>query len=701
MGDPIKFPKVAMSRPQPRAYEFGPFRLDVAKRLLLRDGEPMALTQRLFETLLTLVENGGRVMTKDELMSKLWPDTTVEEANLTVNISALRKVLGETASEHRYIATIPGRGYQFVAAVRRADQEDEADETRTVPIAEKPASAEIDIQQREESPNSQSISHAVEAQISSEPLPAPALIIAPASNIGGVGGRLKPNVKIITVLALLLAIACAFLLAQLESRSRKPDTTRRPKSVAVLPFKIMGNNNSDEYRGAGMADALITRLGALKQVNVRPTSAVLKYAGMNQDPLAAGRELNVEAVLEGSIRESDDKVRITAQLVSVETGLPIWSDKFDENVANVFAIEDRVSAKVADAIAINLTGEEKQRLAKRYTESFEAYQEYLKGRFYANRRTPETVKQAIRHFERAIETDSSFALAYSAIADSYILLGLRAFSVLAPHDAMPKARAAALRALEIDESLAEAHNSLAQVKMRYEWDWDGAEREFKRAIELNPGYAFAHQIHADLLFITERSDEALAEVRLAQQIDPSLLTVSGSHALYLHYLGQQDEALAQCAKALEKDPNLYTTRLVSALAYEQKGMHEEAIAEAQKALSIMPGKSGEAIIGYIYARQGRTAEALKVIERFKQSAKLSYVDPIYIGGIYSGLQDREQTLLWLEKAYAERSPALIYLKHDPRYLWLRSNTEFQDLLRRIGLKPARALIRAAARSASA
>jgi DNA-binding winged helix-turn-helix (wHTH) protein/TolB-like protein/Tfp pilus assembly protein PilF len=694
MSDPTRFSDSAVSRHSARSYEFDPFRLDVAKRLLLREGQPVALTQRLFETLLALVENSGRVISKDELMSRLWPETAVEEANLTVNISALRKVLGETAGEHRFIATIPGRGYQFVATVRREDEESSA------LILEKLTSAEIIIEEREEDPYSQSALREGEMRISPRPIASPVSTGAPALDVGRGFGGLRLSVKIAAGCAVAFAIACAFWFAYFESRTRKTSGAG-PISVAVLPFKMLGNNNSDEYRGAGMADALITRLGALKQVNVRPTSAVLKYAGVNQDSLAAGRELNVEAVLEGSIRESGDMVRITAQLVSVETGLPIWTDKFDESPANVFAAEDRVSAKVADAIAINLTGEEKLRLAKRYTENFEAYQEYLKGRFYANRRTPETIKTGIQHFERAIEIDQGFALAYAAIADSYALLGLRAYSVLAPHDAMPKAKTAALRALEIDDGLAEAHNSLAQVKMRYEWDWPGAEREFKRAIELNPGYAFAHQIYADLLFVTGRSDEALAEVRLAQKIDPSALTISASHALYLYFLEQPDEALAQCEKALEKDPNLYTTRLVSALAYEQKGMHDQAITEARKAVSMMPGKSGEAIIGYIYARQGKTGEALKVIERFKQSAKHDYVDPIYVGVVYSGLQDAQQSLLWLEKAYGERSPALIYLKYDPRYIWLRSNPGFQDLLRRVGLAPARAALFAMPQSARA
>lgn len=676
MSDSTKLPNIAANELSPLSYEFGPFRLDVAKRLLLREGQTVALTQRLFETLLALVENSGRVIAKDELMSKLWPDTVVEEANLTVNISTLRKVLGETAGEHRYIATIPGRGYQFVARVRRAGEE------RTRLILEKLTSAEIIIEEREDDRGTEPILSAGEMRISASAVAS----ITESGSIAQPSRRISPGLKIAAACAVGLLLVCAFLYFRLARGNRITGTGAMPRSIAVLPFKMLDGGTPGEYRGVGMADALITKLGGLKQINVRPTSSVLKYTGLDQDPAVAGRELNVEAVLEGSIRVSGNTVRITAQLVSVETGLPIWTDKFDESLANVFAIEDRVSAKVADAIAINLTGEEKQRLAKRYTESFEAYQEYLKGRFYASRRTPETVKTGIEHFNRAIEIDSNFALAYVAIADSYALLGLRAYSVLSPHDAMPRARSAALRALEIDDTLAEAHNSLAQVRMRYEWDWGGAEREAKRALELNPGYAFAHQIYAEILFITGRSAEALAEIKLAQKIDPSALSFSASHALYLYYLGHTDEALAQCSKALEKDPNLYTTRLVSALAYEQKGMQEEAIAEARKAISMMSGKSGETIIGYIYAKQGRRDEALKVIEQFKQSAKQNYVDPIYVAVIYSGLQDSEQSLVWLEKAYGERSPALIYLKYDPRYNWIRANPRFQALLLRVGFQ---------------
>jgi DNA-binding winged helix-turn-helix (wHTH) protein/TolB-like protein/tetratricopeptide (TPR) repeat protein len=666
------------NKPGRPVYEFGPFRLDVAKRLVLRDSQPVALTQRVFETLLVLVENGGRVVSKDELMEKLWPDTVVEEANLTVNISSLRKALGETAGQHRYIATVPGRGYQFVAAVERVDEE------RIGLMIEKHTSAEIIIEEREDNEPSDSINPEREIQALPSTTSAIAPVAAPVSTGALASRHNRSRLHVITICALAVAVACLGVLAWQLSKGNKTAPGRAPGSIAVLPFKLLDSNNSDEYRGVGMADALITRLGGLKQVNVRPTSAVLKYNHLEQDPVAAGRELSVEAVLEGSIRESGDMVRVTVQLVSVETGAPIWTDKFDESVANVFAVEDRVSTKVADALTLTLTGEEKERLAKRYTGSFEAYQEYLKGRFYANRRTPETVKTALQHFNRAIEMDPDFALAHVAIADSYVLLGLRAYSVLSPHDAMPKARSAALKALEIDDGFAEAHSSLAQVKMRYEWDWPGAEREFKRAIDLNPGYAVAHQVYAELLFITGRSDQALVEIKLAQKIDPSALGTSATLGLHLCCLGQYDEAIAQSIKALDRDPNLYTTRLVLSLAYEQKGMYEEAMIEAQKALAFMPGKSGEALVGHIYAKTGRRDDALKVIEQFERSSRQNYVDPIYIAGIYSGLQDSDRTLEWLEKGFNERSPALIYVKYDPRYGWLRSNPKFQDLLRRIG-----------------
>jgi DNA-binding winged helix-turn-helix (wHTH) protein/TolB-like protein/Tfp pilus assembly protein PilF len=678
MSDSIRLHKPVAHKPARPAYEFGPFRLDVAKLLVLRDGEPVALTQKVFETLLALVENSGRVVSKDELMMRLWPDTVVEEANLTVNISALRKALGEVAGQHRYIATIPGRGYQFVAAVERVDEEVMG------LMLEKRTSAEIIIEEQEQDETDDLISTGREMGALPSTVPAVASLPASVGAIAPVLRHGKPGLKVITICLLMAAMACLALFAWLSAKGRAVTPGTRPSSIAVLPFKLLGGNNSDEYRGVGMADALITRLGGLKNVNVRPTSAVLKYNRPDQNPVVAGRDLSVEAVLEGSIRESGDMIRVTVQLVSVETGAPFWTDKFDESRANVFAVEDRVSAKLADALTLGLTGEEKERLSKRYTDNFEAYQEYLRGRFYANRRTPETVRTGIEHFNRAIEMDPNFALAYVAIADSYVLLGLRAYSALSPHEAMPRAKSAALRALEIDDGLAEAHSSLGRVKMRYEWDWAGAEREFKRAIELNPDSATAHHVYADYLFITGRSDEALAEIRLAQRIDPSDLTISATLGLHLYFLGQNDEAIAQCAKALDRDPNLYTTRLSLALAYYQKGMHEEAIAEAQRANSLMPGKSGEALIGHIYAKTGRRDEALKLIEQFQHSSIQSYVDPIYTAGIYSGLQDAARTLEWLEKAFAERSPALIYVKLDPRYSWLRSNSRFQDLLRRIG-----------------
>ncbi len=489
-------------------YEFGPFRLDAARRLVLRDDRPLQITPKLFETLLALVENSGRVVEKEYLLARLWPDTVVEESNLAVNISALRKALGESAAEHRYIVTVPGRGYQFVADVRWVADEEEA--TLTL---EKHTTAEIIIEQQDDDSSPDYLQVAAAGQMLTEGPRA-------ASR-----GYLKAGTVIVA--AVLIALVAYLLISGRLFPARSPAA---PESMAVLPFRLMGGYEGEEYLGLGMADALITRMGNIKQIKIRPTSAVMKYDRADQDPVAAGRELNVEAVLEGSIRRAGERVRVTVQLVSVETGAPLWADSFDEKVSDVFTVEDRLSQKVVDSLTLNLSGEEKTRLAKRHTENAEAYAAYLRGRFYRSKQTPEGMRKALEYFTQAVEIDPQFALAYSGLADAYAYLGFRIYALQPPRETMPKAEAAAMKSLQMDDSLAEAHASLGFVKLRYEWDWEGAERELKRAIELKPNYASAHHWYADLLFVTGREEEAADQLKLARRGRPDLLSCQQLHA---------------------------------------------------------------------------------------------------------------------------------------------------------------------------
>ena len=397
-----------------------------------------------------------------------------------------------------------------------------------------------------------------------------------------------------------------------------------------------------------MADALITRVGSINQFSVRPTSAVLKYARTEQSLLDVGRDLKVEAVCQGN----DQKVRrdLPCHGATCECGNrgADRTDKFDEKASDIFTVEDRVSAKMADALTLNLTGEEKARLARRPTENADAYSAYLRGRFHYIKLTPEGIRKAVDYFEEAVAMDPSFALAHAALAGAYVRLGFRAFGTQPPRETMPKAKAAALRALALDEISAEAHAAMGMIKVRYDWDWPGAERELQRAIELQPAYAAAHQTYADCLLAMARYDAGLAELKIAEELDPSsYVGISATRLAHLYQNRQYDRLIEVCKNLIELDANSYLAYLVLAMAYEQKRMYEEAIAAARKAIGAVPGKSGEAVLGHIYATMGRKEEALRLIEEFREAARESYVDPTHVAAIYSGLGDAEQTLAWL------------------------------------------------------
>lgn len=665
MSDPIKFPKAVPSPPFKGSYEFGPFRLDVTKRLLFREGEPLTLPARLFETLLVLVENNGRLVEKDELMTRLWPDTVVEEANLTVNVSALRKALGESTKEHRYIVTVPGRGYRFVADVREVPREPiylESQRQGSGPPRSGSGPQRSGLEPRRSGSEPQ--------HLGSEATRSSVLI------------RWRRHKNLIGVL--LLAVTAA-LVWYFWSASRRPNVSDGAvfKSIAVLPFRILDGADTDEYLGIGMTDALITRLSGLKRVSVRPTSAVLKYSRAGVDPVACGRELEVDAVLEGSIRKAGDTVRVTVQLVSVQSGAQLWASKFDEKASDVFTVEDRVSARVSEALTLNLTGDEKKRLAKRYTENTEAYQAYLRGRFFWAKDRPDMLRKAIEYFQQAIKIDRDYALAYSGLADSYSGLGNVRVGVQPPNEVMPQAKAAALKALELDDTLAEAHASLGSIRMRYDLDWASAETEYKRAIELNPTDARMHQWYASLLSARGRHDEAIGEIERAKELDPVSVVISSVSGMYLFHARRYEEAIDAFSKTLEMDPTYGHARGYLGAVYEQKGMFQQAIdafkknVETNREMNLQP-------LGHAYALAGKRAEASAILDELKEMSKQRYVPAYFMAVVYTGLNDKTQAIEWLQKGYEERSGGLIFINVDPRFEVLRSDARFQDLLRRMG-----------------
>jgi TolB-like protein/DNA-binding winged helix-turn-helix (wHTH) protein/Tfp pilus assembly protein PilF len=641
----LKVYESLMSERQSYIYEFGDFRVDAARHLLVsRAGDAIPLTPKAFETLLYLVEHHGLVLDKDVLMQAIWPHTVVEENNLNQSISALRRVLGESRGENRYIATVPGRGYQFVADVRKAIAGDSIAESEDV---EAISGSGQDIDSRKRS-----------------------LVFVMVAAIGIVG--------------LCLGLYY-FRPTQNTTLSTSPTgptpihSKSQGRSIAVLPFKPLVAGLRDESLEMGMADTLIVRLSNLREVPVRPISSVRKFGGLEQDPIAAGSELGVESVLDGQIQRSGDRVRVTVRLISVSDGKQLWADQFDEKFTDIFTLQDLISEKITSALALKLTDEEHSRLTKRYTENVEAYQLYVNGRFYWENRTGEGLKRAIEYFAEAIEKDPNYALAYAGLADSYALLGV---FHLPPKEAFPKAREATLNALRIDDHLAEAHAALGHIKVQYEYDWAGAEKEYKRAIELNPNYPNAHHFYALYLAAMGRSDEGIAEIKRAQELEPFSLFIHANVGGILYQARRYDEAISQLKSVLEMNPGFDHARSVLGYAYLQKGMYEQAIAEFEKRTT--PATGGYGDLGQAYGSSGKRREALKEVSKLLELSKHRYVAPYNLALIYASLGDKDNALEWLERAYEDRSTLLIWIRVDPRLDSLRSEPRFKAVLNRMG-----------------
>jgi TolB-like protein/Flp pilus assembly protein TadD len=457
-------------------------------------------------------------------------------------------------------------------------------------------------------------------------------------------------------------------------------------SLAVLPFKPLTGESADPSLQLGMADGVITRLSNLKELTVRPTSAVSRYIEQTADLAAVGRELKVDSVLDGTIQRAGDRLRISVQLIRSLDGKPIWAEHFDERATDIFALQDSLSERVARALAIKLTGNESTRLQQHYTADIEAYQSYLKGRYQMNMATEGALK-AVASFQNAIDRDPNFALAYTGLADAYSLLGFVGIGTDSPGEQFNKARAAATRALELDDSLADAHTQLANVLFSYDWKWEEAEREFKYAIELNPNSAQAHHLYSEYLQAMTRWDEGLEEIKRAHELDPLSLPINFHYALCLSTMGRDDEALEQYRKTLDIDPNTGASgsHWGIAMIYLKREAFDDAIRELELAQQADPRPSFRALnLAQAYARAGRRKEAMSNLGQILQIQKTSWVSPSGLAMVYDALGDKDQAVAWWNKAIDEREASVVYLKampigdirKDPRYL---------DLLKRVGL----------------
>jgi TolB-like protein/Flp pilus assembly protein TadD len=485
--------------------------------------------------------------------------------------------------------------------------------------------------------------------------------------------------------ALLLALGIWFFTHNMMRKSATVPASGAEKRIAVLPFKPLVSENRDQVLELGMADSLIAKLSNSKEIVVRSLTSVRKFIGLEQDPVTAGRELQVNSVLEGNVQKSGDHIRVTVRLINVDNGSSVWAGTFDEKFTDVFAVEDAISQKVADALAVRLTGEEKQRLTKHYTESTEAYQLYLTGRFHYAKLIPQEIRTSIGFFQQAIEKDSNYALAYFGLAEANRALAI--ISDVPSKDCLPQAKAAAKKALEIDDSLAEAHAELAVSLIWYDWDWAGGEREAKRAIALNPNSAHAHFTYADMLSDEAHHDQALVEMARARELDPISLLYSALDGLFLYHARRDAEALARLQKALDLDQNFWVTHLIFGYVYTQQRKYPEAIAAFTKAKELSHGNSQSiGSIGYVAGLTGDKTTAQAVLDELKTRSTQAYIPPSNVGLVYNGLGNQDEALRQLEKAVDERDVQLNFLKVDPRWDSLRDNPRFVAILKRIGLQ---------------
>jgi serine/threonine-protein kinase len=633
-----------MNEGEPIIYAFENLRLNPAKRLLFNaDGDPVPLTPKALDILIYLVRNAERVVSKDELMSAIWPDTVVEENSLTQSVSTLRRVLGEKHREHRFIATVPGRGYKFVAEVRQiAGMADSAATTQSAVADSRPEAGE----------GAESAQHRA---------------------LSGRRGRLFGRAALASGLA--LGLVWLVFLGWPGAAGRSPDSPIG--SVAVLPFRPLTAEHRNEMMELGMADSLIAKLSESERLVVRPLSAVRSFVALDQDPLAAGRVLAVEAVLDGSIQVSEDRMRVSARLLRVSDGRQLWAEQFDEKRTDVFGVQDAITEKVAAALSVRLSGRRHPE-----TTNFEAYEQYMLGRLYSLKLVRSEVDKGILHFERAIEIDPNYALGYVGIAEAQFPLVMS--NDVDPLSVFPQARRVAFRAVELNPNLADAQLALGMIAFWYDWDWPEAERRFVRALDLNPNNSRARSMYAHLLSNTGRHDRALAEARRARELDPASVFGRSIEGLFLQQARQTEAAVEHLRGAVDLEPMFWLSHHLLSASLIENRRYEEAVYEADVARKLSPLQTHSvAFRGVALAAHGRTAQARVVLDELLQASRERYVPPTNIGMLYAALGEKERALEQLEKAFAEKDVRMVFMKVEPRWDSLRSDARFVELMKRM------------------
>jgi TolB-like protein/DNA-binding winged helix-turn-helix (wHTH) protein/Tfp pilus assembly protein PilF len=632
---------------------FGVFEVDLRTGELRKHGLRIRLQEQPFQVLATLLERAGQVVTREELQKKLWPaDTFVDfDHGLNKAVNKIRDALGDSAESPRFVETVARRGYRFLAEVKAADE---------APVRS-PELAPMQLTSPH-SPASQTGERAEFVDTAAMPQ-----------------RRLPPLAWKISAFVLLAVIA-AFAAWKIHSRNRPASAIH---SLAVLPLESLSNDASQDYFADGMTDELISDLGQISALRVISRTSVMSYKHARKPLPQIARELNVDAIVEGTVLRSGDRVRITAQLIDATADKHLWSQSYEGELKDTLALQNQVARTIADQIRISLNPQEQAALKSAKVVNPEAYESYLKGRYFWNKRTPDSLRVALAYFNQAIDEDPNYAQAYSGLADTYALLGDWQYGVMTPKEALPKAKAAAVKALELDSTLSEAHNSLAFCFDAFDWDLESAGKEFQRSIELNPGYATAHHWYAWHLTLLGHYDNAIEEMRKAKSLDPLSLIINADLAELLVIAHFYDESIIQSRKTIEMDPNFALAHNQLAQAYLQEHMNAEAIVELQKAVELSAGcPTCIANLARAYAASGRSSEAGKLLSDLKNHSNGGYSDAAEVSMVYAALGDKDQAMHWLEIGYEQRFNPGVLLR--PGFDPLRSDPRFQNLVHRIG-----------------
>lgn len=639
----------------PRNVRFGVFEADLEAGELRKHGLRLKLPEQPFQILSMLLARPGEIVSREELRERLWPSDTFVDFDHGLNnaVMRLREVLGDSSDHPRFIETLPRRGYRFIAPVERKGES--ADSGAEIGAGAAPAGVTTG-----RTPGQVAGSNAAALAHGQFSLSRIALLA----------------VAVLAGSVLISAIAVHYVRGVDASKGR----ATRSNSLVVLPLENLSGDKEQDYFADGMTDDLIANLAKIRSLRVVSRSTAMAYKGTHKPVSQIAAELNVDAVVEGTVMRVGNRVRITAELVQVSTDQHLWADTYESPIGDVLALQNRVSSAIVDEIRINLTKEDKARLAAKPSVSPEAYEDYLKGRYYWNRRSPEGFTKAIGYFEDATKRDPQYALAYAGLADCYGIIGATIYGTLPASEAAPKAKEAATRALEIDPSLAEAMTSLATAKFNYDWDWAGAAEGFKKAIEMDPRYPTAYQRYSLYLSAMGRPDDSFEQIKKARELDPLSISINVSFGWRLYLAREYDRAIAQLRDTLELDPNYVWARLNLGQAYEQKGEYNLAITEFQRALEISPSSPLTiSALAHAYGVSGNHAEAAKLLAELQARASKQYVSPYYVAIVYLGLGKNALAMDWLEKAYTDRSNGLVFLRVEPELDPLRKDPRFVAL----------------------